>query len=394
MNKFQTPIVRPLAETIGTPIVQRDRRQLLGHATALPGPAIGTEELCERISRNFSIPTHRHVRVIAPRLAVHRRHLCRDFTSAQEAPRPSSRNPELAAQAVSLALNRANIPVSALAYLISHTATPAQLLPGGSAEIARLLGYTGPHVELRQACTGFANALQFAFALTSHADAAPVAIVGVETGSVYFSPELLQRDSSQWINFLQMGDGAAAVIIGARREVDPASLIAKQDGSSSAQKWISHAYFGQCQQAPAAGLRLAFGGSDRSAAPTGPLYFEHDFTSVAKHGAMLLDAGREVLRKHGIDIHQADFIVPHQASGAVAPWLAKYWDIPIDRISRHAQEVGNLGSASIWAALDHAITSRQQVTVSPPNTNMAERRCIFLGAEATQYSYGGFVLED
>ncbi len=375
----------------GQAIMQQDRRQLLGHACALPGTPISTEELCQLISRNFSIPTHRHVRVIAPRLGVQQRHLCRDFKNAQEAPRPGSRNPELAAQAVSAALAQAKIPASALAYLISHTATPARLLPGGSAEIARLVGHRGPHVELRQACTGFANALQFAFALTAHADAAPVAIVGVETGSVYFSPEVLQKDSSQWVNFLQMGDGAAAVIIGPNTN---------SQGHTGATKWLSHAYFGQCQDAPTAGLALAVGGSDHSSAPAGPLLFEHDFSSVAENGAMLLDAGRAVLARHGIELARADFIVPHQASGAVAPWLAEYWDMPLEKISCHAQQVGNLGSASIWAALDHAIrscgstglaTSPSPISASIPPP---KRTSIFLGAEATQYSYGGFVLEE
>lgn len=369
--------------------MQQDRRQLLGHATALPGDPISTEELCQFVSRHFSIPTHRHVRVIAPRLGVHQRHLCRDFKSAQEAPRPGSRNPELAAQAISSALDKAQMPVSALAYLISHTATPAQLLPGGSGEIARLLGYQGPHVELRQACTGFANALQFAFALTTHPDAAPVAIVGVETGSVYFSPEVLKKDSSQWVNFLQMGDGAAAVIVGPNTGSNKGSNTGPNQTTDAPTKWLSHAYFGQCQQAPAAGLCLPYGGSDRSAPPAGPLLFEHDFTSVAKHGAMLLDAGRAVLAQHGMKLDQADFIVPHQASGAVAPWLANYWDIPIEKISRHAQQVGNLGSASIWAALDHAIS-----TGSAADVVAKKRTSIFLGAEATQYSYGGFVLEE
>lgn len=385
---------KPQAD-FGRPIIQQDRRQLLAHATALPGEPMSTEELCKLISRNFSIPTHRHVRVIAPRLGVQQRHLCRDFKSAHEAPRPGSRNPELAAQAITKALAQAQIPASALAYLISHTATPARLLPGGSAEIARLVGYNGPHVELRQACTGFANALQFAFALTAHADAAPVAIVGVETGSVYFSPDVLQKDSSQWVNFLQMGDGAAAVIIGPNTA--SSRLTGKADNMQQpcTAKWLSHAYFGQCQQPPAAGLSLPFGGSDHSSAPAaGPLLFEHDFGSVAEHGAMLLDAGRAVLAQHGIDLAQADFIVPHQASGAVAPWLANYWDLPLEKISRHAQQVGNLGSASIWAALDHAITSQPTTPASPSSMATTTRTSIFLGAEATQYSYGGFVLEE
>lgn len=360
--------------TLGRPAVAHGRRRLLGTGIALPGNAISSDNLCRLISERFAIRTERHAKILAPRLGVHYRHLCRDFTQAQEAPRAGARNPELAAAALRVALTRAGIAPNDLGYLISHTATPSQLLPAGSAEIAQLTDYDGPHAELRQACTGFANALQFAFALTADKEARPVAIVGVETGSVYFDPSSLQSDASQWINFLQMGDGAAAVIIAP----DNGGNDGDNDGC-----WISSAYFGQLQHPPASGLRLRAGGSDCTSPPTSTILFEHDFSGVAEHGALLLEAGRHLLREAGYDIHAADFVVPHQASGAVAPWLAERWQLPIEKISRHASLVGNLGSASIWAALhDYLLNKSKQ-----PET------ALFLGAEATQYSFGGFVLE-
>lgn len=363
---------------LGQPIVASGRRRLLGTGIALPGPAINSGELCELISQRFGIKTARHGNILAPRLGVHTRHLCRDFFQAQEAPRAGARNPELAALAVKQALEDAGLQPQNLSYLISHTATPSTLLPAGSAEISRLLRFSGPHAELRQACTGFANALQFAFALTATPDAAPVAIVGVETGSVYFDPACLQTDTSQWINFLQMGDGAAAVIIGPDRPEE--SDVQRNDLAH----WISAAYFGQLQTPPSSGLTLRSGGSDCTTPPNGTLLFEHDFNGVAEHGALLLEAGKTLMEQAGYDLATANFIVPHQASGAVAPWLAERWNYPVEKISNHAQRVGNLGSASIWAAL-HDYRRSSHVGLSG--------LALFLGAEATQYSFGGFALE-
>ena len=67
-------------------------------------------------------------------------------------------------------------------------------------------------MELRQACTGFANALVIAQGLASLPGSKPVVIVGSETGSVYFDPERVGADSSQLVNLVMMGDGAAATL--------------------------------------------------------------------------------------------------------------------------------------------------------------------------------------
>ncbi len=370
MNPLTTPA--PLNPR-GTPAINAGRRRLLGVGAAFPGEAVSTGALCQQVRQQLGIPLPRYLTMLSTRLDVQQRHLCRDFVQAHEQPRPGARNPELAARALHNALGQAQLPSHALGYLISHTATPARQLPGGSGEIAHLLRYPGAHVELRQACTGFANALQLAFALTAAPDSAPVAIVGVETGSVFFDPHCSHADISQWVNFLQMGDGAAGVIIGA-------------DTPGCTQgPWISHAFFGQLQDPPASGLVLGAGGSDCPHA-SGPIRFEHDFKSVETHGAALLEAGRDLLLSAGFDVHRASRVVPHQASGAVAAWLAKRWDLAPELICNHARQVGNLGSASLWAALHDSL---QTPTQSPAGT----APMLFLGAEATQYSYGGFALE-
>ena len=79
--------------------------------------------------------------------------------------------------------------------------------------MASLLGYRGPVAEFRQACTGFVNATLFAAGLCAAGDGRPIAVVGSETGSVFFDPMRAAEDSAQLVNFVQMGDGAGAIIL-------------------------------------------------------------------------------------------------------------------------------------------------------------------------------------
>ena len=74
-------------------------------------------------------------------------------------------------------------------------------------------------------------------------------------------------------------------------------------------------------------------------------------------------------------------MIPHQASGAVAQVFAAHFGIARAKVCDHGRRVGNLGSASIWAALHDAL----------PKLTRGDR-CLVLGAEATQYSFGGFAL--
>src|SRR5260370_17415083 len=87
-------------------------------------------------------------------------------------------------------------------------------MPPNIALVADRVGFTGPYMELRQACTGFANALVIAQGLTSVTGVKAVAIIGSETGSVYFDPQRAGEDVSQLVNLVMMGDGAAAIVVG------------------------------------------------------------------------------------------------------------------------------------------------------------------------------------
>jgi 3-oxoacyl-[acyl-carrier-protein] synthase-3 len=345
----------------------RDPRTLkvLGMGTALPGPAVTTIELLERVEARFHVPVMRRGAALAHRLGIETRHSCRDFTARRETPRPGHSNPDLAATALRIALAEARLEIGDLAYLIGHTTSPARLTPPNISLVADRISFTGPYMELRQACTGFANALVIAQGLVSTPGVKAVAIVGSETGSVYFDPQRAGEDPAQLVNLVQMGDGAAAIILGADDEKPGAR--------------ISNNFFGQIGVGRTPGFTLAAGGSDMPFVASGALEFAHDCTAVKTHGPELFAHGAAAAHELGVSVHAVDHVIPHQANGRMAELLGPYLGIEPRHVFVNAHHVGNTGSAAIWLAL-----AELRSTLEPG------ARVLALGAEATKYMFGGF----
>lgn len=335
---------------------------LLGTGTALPGEPISSEELLAAVDRRFHLSLRRRGMAIAHKLGIRTRHLCRDMAVRLEIPRKGHRNPGLAAAALRGALTEAGLTARDLSYLIGHTATPARLMPPNISQVAELLAYDGPFVEFRQACTGFANALVFAQGLL-RAGAGPIAIVGSETGSVFFDPHRAAEDGGQLVNLVQMGDAAAAVV------------LARDDGRAGAR--LSHAYYGQAGRGRAPGLTVAGGGSDLPACDAGFPEFQHDFVAIRRSGLDLLLRCAEAAQRAGGG--PCDYILPHQANGRMNSILAAPLELAPERIIVIADRTGNTGSAAIWLTL-----AQIRPTLKPRQTALA------LGAEATDFMFGGF----
>jgi 3-oxoacyl-[acyl-carrier-protein] synthase III len=344
-----------------------DRRRLkvLGMGAALPGPPVSTSELLMRLEEHFGIALLRYGTALSNRLRIRTRHLSRDFQARHETPRRGHSNPDLAATALRRALEEARLEVGDLAYLIGHTTSPACLLPPNIALVADRLGFAGPYMELRQACTGFANALIIAAGLVGVPGVKAVAIVGSETGSVYFDPQQAIEDHGQLVNLMMMGDGAAAIIVG------------PDDCAPGAH--ISGSFFGQIGLDRPPGLSLCAGGSEKPFVDGKTLRFEHDFAAVRASGLDLFYHGAAAARALGIDRHTVDYLIPHQANGRMAELLSPFLGIEPERVFVNAERLGNTGSAAIWLAL-----AELRKRLRPGAGVLA------LGAEATKYMFGGF----
>ena len=331
------------------------RMAVLGTGLALPGEPVSTEALIALIGSGFGIASEREATAVAQRLGIHSRHVCRDFAQRQEPARGGDSNPDLAARAVRAALANAGVAINDIGFLIGHTTTPCQPLPANIAHVADRLGYSGPHIELRQACAGFANALMIAVGLLGAADARPVVIVGSETGSLFFDPLRLTEDRGQIVNMVQMGDGAGAIVLGPAAPQGPALEAA----------WIGSIGLGR-----APGIQQQHG----------TLEFAHDFAEILKSGPQLFDADVTTATLLGHPPGEADFIIPHQVSGRVRGQAATHLKIAPERIFVNADRLGNCGSAAIWIALAELRSA-----------SLAQgARVLALGAEASKFIYGGF----
>jgi 3-oxoacyl-[acyl-carrier-protein] synthase III len=332
---------------------------------ALPGPPVSTSNLLMGLEERFGLALIRHGTALSRRLKIRARHLSRDFQARHETARPGHSNSDLGAAALRRALEDARFEVGDLAYLIGHTTSPACLLPPNIALVADRLGFAGPYMELRQACTGFANALIIAAGLVDVPAVKAVAIIGSETGSVYFDPQQAREDHSQLVNLIMMGDGAAAIIVG--------------PDDCAYGSHISGSFFGQIGLDRPPGFSLSAGGSGRPFVDGGALRFEHDFAAVRAAALDLFYQGAAAACGLGIDLDTVDYLIPHQANGRMAELLSPFLGLEPERIFVNAETLGNTGSAAIWLAL-----AELRKRLRPGASVLA------LGAEATKYMFGGF----
>ena len=342
--------------------------RVLGSGAALPGPALSTDELLEK-TRPLGVTNTRLGRALATRLGIQFRHISRDFREAMEPPREAHSNPDLAAEALRGALTEALVAPGDLGYLLGHTTTPHTLLPPNIAWTADLLGYDGPYAELRQACTGFANALQLATGMLADAGAPPIAVVGSETGSLFFDPRVADENADQILNLVQMGDGAGSIVLG------------HDDGRPGAR--LEFPYFGTIGLRKSPGFALRAGGSaEPFLREAGVFTFDHDAGHVRALGPELFAQGLAAVRRAGVDVERIDWVLPHQANARIGELLGPELGLRPEKFIVDADRVGNLGSASIWVALHRLRASgklREGETV------------LVLGAEATKFLFGGFV---
>jgi 3-oxoacyl-[acyl-carrier-protein] synthase-3 len=347
---------------------ERTPLQVLATGSALPGPPVSTEMLLARVGPYLTVGNVSLARRLARRLAIDARHLSRSLAQPVEGTRAEDSGPRLAARALRTALDRARLDPDAVDFLIGHTATPHTLLPSNTAWTADELGFAGPHLELRQACTGFAAAaLTAAGLLSSRAQA--VAVVGSETGSVFFDPRQAVQNAGQLVNLVQMGDGAGAVLFGPLENPTAPRIELIFYGSSGLGR------------APALSLVDGGSGSPR-VGKSGVPHFDHQFQDIRVHGFELLRSALRAASSAGIDARTIDWFIPHQVNGRLPELCAAHLGLPGERVVCEANALGNLGSAAIWVTLDRLRHSRRLA----PNA-----RVLVLGAEATKFLYGGFL---
>ena len=241
---------------------------------------------------------------------------------------------DLAYHAAVRALEAAGVDASELDLIVLGTTTPDLIFPSTACLLPQRLGANGcPAFDVNAACSGFIYALSVADKFIRSGAAKTALVVGAET----LTRMLDWNDRSTCVLF---GDGAGAVVLKADSESGILSTHLHADGGKKELLWNPVGVSaGFKLDEPNAGVKVMMTGNE-----------------VFKHAVKALDSVvEETLEANGLDRHEIDWLIPHQANLRIIEATAKRLDMPMDRVVVTVDKHGNTSSGSVPLALDAAV---------------------------------------
>ena len=263
---------------------------------------------------------------IAARTGIRQRHMAAEGETTCD----------LAFHAATRALASAGIGADEIDLIIVGTTTPDLIFPSTACLLQARLGVSGcPAFDVNAACSGFIYALTVADKFIRSGAARTALVVGAET----LTRMLDWSDRSTCVVF---GDGAGAVVLKADTETGILSTHLHADGSKKELLWNPVGVSaGFKQDEKNCGVRVLMTGNE-----------------VFKHAVKALDSVvEETLEANGLDRHDIDWLIPHQANLRIIEATAKRLDMPMDRVVVTVDRHGNTSSGSVPLALDEAVRS-------------------------------------
>lgn len=247
---------------------------------------------------------------------------------------PDETLPVMAAAAASKAMAAAGITGGQVDCVLLATISHLYQAPSAAAEVAGLLGLTGPGViDLSAACAGFCYAIALADHMVGSGTAGHVLVIGAERMSDLIDP----RD---WSTAFIFGDGAGAVVIGTSDEPGIGAVA-----------WGSEPAGLRAIAQPRSWLDL------RDAPEAAWPYLRMSGTEVFRWATgAVTDVGRRALDLAGLVPGDLAAFIPHQANLRICEKLAGALRLPDGvRVARDVVDAGNTSAASIPLALDRLL---------------------------------------
>lgn len=260
---------------------------------------------------------------IQERTGIKRRHIAADGETTSD----------LALAAAAQALEMAGITAEDVDLIIIATTTPDKVFPGTACIVQRRMGIGGCGAfDIQAACSGFVYGLDLGDRYIRTGAGENVLVIGAETLTRLTNWE----DRTTAVLF---GDGAGAVVLQRSDEQGIISTHIHADGK-----------YEDLLQVP----QGVSNGYDITRA--GEAFIQMNGNAVFRRAVATLDSiARETLDKNGIDKHDLDWFVPHQANMRIIAAAAKKLDMPMERVIVTVDEHANTSAASIPLALDVAV---------------------------------------
>ena len=292
--------------------------RIAGTGSYLPERVLTNDDLAKRVDTSDEW--------IQARTGIRERHVAAEGETTSD----------LALQASLRALEAAGVAPNELDLIVVGTTTPDLIFPSTACLLQHKLGANGcPAFDVNAACSGFIYALTVADKFIRSGAARTALVVGAET----LTRMLDWNDRGTCVLF---GDGAGAVVLRADDETGILSTHMHADGSKAELLWnpvgVSAGFKPEEKNA---GVRVMMAGNE-----------------VFKHAVKALDSVvEEALAANGMDRHDLDWLVPHQANLRIIEATAKRLDMPMERVIVTVDRHGNTSSGSVPLALDEAVRS-------------------------------------
>lgn len=250
---------------------------------------------------------------------------------------------DLAAEAARRAIADAGVDPATIDFIVAATLSPDHYFPGIGVLVQAKLGL-GPigALDVRDQCSGFLYALSAADQYIKAGTYKRILLVAAEVQSTNLDFSDRGRDMS-----VLFGDGAGAVILEPHAADDGRGVLSTHlyaDGNFVSQLWMEKP-------------------SSKDSPTFQPPFFEEgrffpkmDGRTVFVNACQRMpEAVRTALAANGLTIDAVDHLIPHQANDRISLMVAKGLKIPVEKVIRNIDRLGNTTAASIPIALDEAV---------------------------------------
>jgi 3-oxoacyl-[acyl-carrier-protein] synthase-3 len=261
---------------------------------------------------------------IRTRTGIERRHIA----TAEET------TSSLSTEAARKAMEAAGVGPADIDFIAVGTTTPDLIFPNVATLVQARLGiHDTPAFSIETACSGFIYALSMADKFVRLGESKCALVIGAEC----LTRVIDWTDRGTAVLF---GDGAGAVILTPAEKPGIVTTLLSADGQY--RDLLKYPY----------GVSSGFD-KLRSGAPAGIQMKGNEVFKVAVNTlSKLVD---QTLAKSGVDRHEIDWLVPHQANLRIIQAAARKLDLPMEQVVVTVRDHGNTSAASIPLALDTAV---------------------------------------
>lgn len=244
---------------------------------------------------------------------------------------------DLCFAAVQNMIDRYNINISNVDYIIVATSTPDSTFPSVASQVQGHFGITScGAIDMQAACAGFAASIQLANGLLLSGSYRKILVIGAETLSKI-------TDYTDRTTCILFGDGAGVFLMEAIEE-DAGDIIGVYSQTHGSRGHLLY----RSSLAPAIGEQAI----DMNG------FIVQNGREVYKWAVSQVAASvNEMLLRNNLTIEDIDWFVPHSANMRIIEALCERTGFSLDHTLSSIKHFGNTSAASIPLAIDLALQS-------------------------------------